>query len=185
MTRFVDSIIAYRILRLLVIPFEDTDAYRLGIIDRHGKELKKMRDLNTVEERDSYTILHRMIFRLKKIVEKVPVENKKLASFAAALSLIKEHANTDKEPLDLETQYLDKLQHADLTEDIQYIHNFIHNKNMLTFKMFFEEVPANNAVATPGIDGFTPETIGVRKKPKILRRNEVQNVSGNKRIISR
>lgn len=185
MTRFVDSLIAYRILRLLVIPFQETDAFRLGIIDSRGKELKKMRDLNTVEERDSYTILHRMVFRLKKIIEKVPVENKKLASFAAALALIKEHANTEKEPLDLETLYLNKLQYADLTEEIHYIHNFIHNKNMLTFKMFFEEAPANNAVATPGIDGLTPETIGVRKKPKILRRNEVSNVTGNKKFISR
>lgn len=185
MTRFVDSFIAYRILRMLVTPFEETDAYRLGIIDSRGKELKKMRDLNSVDERDAYTILHRMVFRLKKIIEKVPVENKKLASFAAALALIKEHANTDREPLDLEIQYLNKLQYTDLTEDIHYIHNFIHNKNMLTFKMFFEEAPANNAAATPGIEGFTPETMGVKKKPKILKRNEVSYVKSIKKFISR
>ena len=89
MTRFVDSIIAYRILRMLTTPFEETDAFRLGIVDNKGKELKKMRELNSVDERDAYSILHRMIFRLKRIIEKVPIENKKLASFAAALSLIK------------------------------------------------------------------------------------------------
>lgn len=90
MGRFVDSIIAYRILRMLTTPFNETDAYRLGIIDDKGKELKKMGSLNSVDERDAYSILHRMVFRIKRIIEKVPVENKKLVSFAAALSLIKE-----------------------------------------------------------------------------------------------
>lgn len=177
MSRFVDSIIAYRILKLLVTPFRDTDAFRLGIIDERGRELKKMRDLNTVAERDAYTILHRMIFRLKRIIEKVPVENKKVLSYAAALSLIKEHANVDREPIDLELQYINKLQSADLTEELKEVEKFT-TQPMLTFKLFVEDgVPANNAVATPGIDGFTPETIGVRKKkPRLVRRNEVKNV---------
>jgi hypothetical protein len=162
MTRFVDSIIAYRILRLLVIPFADTDAYRYGIIDAKGKELKKMSQLNTVAERDAYTILHRMIFRIKKIIEKVPVENKKLVSFAAALALIKEHAYTNKEPLDLEQQFLDKLK-TNLNEEMQFVEDFNTNKYTLTFKQFMEEVPANNA-GTPGIAGFTPDTVGVSVK---------------------
>lgn len=177
MSRFVDSIIAYRILRLLVTPFQDTDAYRLGIIDDRGRELKKMRDLNTVAERDAYTILHRMIFRLKKIIEKVPIENKKVVSYAAALSLVKEHKDQEREPIDLELQYINKLQFANLTEDLKQVEKFL-NQPMLPFKLFVEDgVPANNAVATPGIDGFTPDTIGVKKKkPKLVRRNEVKNV---------
>ena len=178
MTRFVDSIIAYRILRMLVTPFTETDAYRLGIIDANGKELKKMNQLNTVDEKDAYSILHRMIFRLKRIIEKVPVENKKLASFAAALALVKEHANVDKEPLDLEAQYLEKLQYTDLNEDIQFIQNYTSKKFMLPFKAFMEDAPMNNASATPGVAGFTPETMGVRKKQKILKRDEVKYVTG-------
>lgn len=186
MSRFVDSIIAYRILRMLVTPFESTDAFRLGIIDKKGKELKKMEDLNTVDERDAYTILHRMIFRIKRIIEKVPVENKKLASMAAALALIKEHYN-NKEPLDLEYQYLRLLENTDtLTEEIQFIHNYIDNNQILPFKYFIEEVPANNAVATPGIDGFTPETMGVRrKKVPILKRSEVLNVKRTNKLFQR
>lgn len=178
MTRFVDSIIAYRILRMLVTPFSETDAYRLGIIDEKGKELKKMRQLNTVAERDAYTILHRMIFRLKKIVEKVPIENKKLASYAAALSLIRENYNLDKEPLDLEVQFLDRLQ-QDLTEEMELIERYTDKRTLIPFKLFSEEAPVNNAAATPGVDGFTPETLGVRKKKKklpILTRREVKYV---------
>ena len=68
MGRLVDSVIAYRILRMLTIPFIETDAYKLGIIDAKGKELIPMRSLNSVKERDAYTILHRMIFRIKRII---------------------------------------------------------------------------------------------------------------------
>lgn len=168
-TRFVDSLIAYRILRLLVIPFTDTEAYKLGIIDEKGKELKKMRELNTVAERDAYTLLHRLVFRLKKIIEKVPVENKKLLTFAAALALIKEHNNLNLEPIDLEYQFLNKL-NENLDRELEEV-NGILNSRLLTFKMFIEEAPANNAAATPGIAGFTPETMGVRKKKiKMFRR---------------
>lgn len=186
MGRFVDSVIAYRILRLLVIPFVDTDAYRLGIIDSKGKELKKMSQLNTVAERDAYTILHRMVFRLKKIIERVPIENKKLVSFAAALSLVKEHYHTDKEPLDLETQYLNKL-NTDLNEEIKLIQSY--NSRTLTFKQFVEEAPANNA-GSPGVAGFTPDTIGVsaaaskkyKQQNKLFRRSDVANVSSTTKI---
>ena len=177
MTRFVDSIIAYRILRMLTTPFEETDAFRLGIVDNKGKELKKMRELNSVDERDAYSILHRMIFRLKRIIEKVPIENKKLASFAAALSLIKEHAYDTSEPVNLESLYLDRLS-CDLTEDLNFIKNYTDNKYMLPFKAFIEEAPANNAQATPGIDGLGPDTVVVRKRKKVLKRNEVDYVSG-------
>lgn len=172
MGRFVDSLIAYRILRMLVTPFEETDAFRLGIIDAKGKELKKMASLNTVEERDVYSILHRMIFRIKKIIEKVPVENKRLVSFAAALSLIKEHYQNNKEPLDLEMQYLNRL-NTNLNEELEFIEQY--EKKIFTFKQFVEEAPANNAAATPGIDGFTPETLGVPKgkQPKLLRRKKI------------
>ena len=67
MGRLVDSVIAYRILRMLTIPFVETDAYRLGIIDAKGKELKKMSQLNTGAELAAYTILHRMVYRLSLI----------------------------------------------------------------------------------------------------------------------
>jgi len=122
-----------------------------------------MSQLNTVDERDAYTILHRMVFRLKKIVEKVPIENKKLASYAAALALVKEHVELNKEPIDLESLYLIKL-NSDISEEKLVVEEFLNEDYTLTFKQFLdEEVPANNA-GTPGVAGFTPETVGVSKK---------------------
>ncbi len=142
MSRFVDSVIAYRILRLLVVPFNETEAFNLGIIDQNGKELKKMSQLNTVAERDAYTILHRMIFRIKRIIQKVPIENKKLVSYAAALSLVKEHANDKYEPIDLETRFLSRLK-TNLNEEIEFVEDYLSKKNTLTFRQFWEDAPAS------------------------------------------
>jgi len=190
MGRFIDSVIALRILRLLTTPFDQTDAYALGIIDAKGKELKRMSQINTVKERDAYTMLHRMVFRLKRIIEKVPIENKKLSSFAAALALVKEQVDLKKEPINLEEMYLTKL-NTDLSEEKIIVAEYFSENFTLTFKQFLEEegmasgsgIPANNA-GTPGIAGFTPDTVGVskraqrdyRKGKKLFRRDEVKNV---------
>jgi len=177
MGRFVDSVITYRILRILTTPFIKTEAYKLGIIDENGKELKKMSSLQSVAERDAYTILHRMIYRIKRIIERIPVANKQIITLAAALSLIKEHTSTNNEPIDIEIQYLNRLK-SNLTEEIIQVNSYINEYKTLTFKQFVEEAPANNAAATPGIDGFTPDTIGVKKRKKsIIYRRGLPNVT--------
>jgi len=188
MGRFVDSIIAYRILRMLVVPFENTDAFKQGIIDKNGKELKKMSDLNTVAERDAYTILHRLVFRLKRIINKVPIENKKLLNLAAAYSLIKEHYDANKEPINLEEQFFDRMK-SDLSNETVLIESFLDNKTTLTFRQFAEDAPANSA-GSPGVAGFTPDSVGVsvkaqKKHKNILRRDEVNYVAQSKRNLSK
>jgi hypothetical protein len=180
MSRFVDNIITLRILRLLTTPFDQTEAYRLGIIDAKGRVLKKDRELNSVEERDAYSILHRMVYRLKRIIEKVPVQGKKLASYAAALALIKEHTEKNYEPINLEELFLDKLK-TDLTEDLQYVKENISFKKTFTFKQFSEDAgaaaPIANNAGSPGVAGFTPDTLGVPKgkQPPLLRRKKIKN----------
>ena len=166
MGKFVDSIIAFRVLHMLVQNFEDTPAYRLGIIDKTGKELKRMRDLNTVELRDAYTLLHRLIFRLKRIINKVPIENKKLVSLAAAYSLIKEELANGKESIDLEEKFLKRLD-ADLTTEMQELTEAMDKNKILSFRQFSEDAgavaPANNAAATAGVAGLDKD-VPVSKK---------------------
>ena len=165
MGRLVDSVIAYRILRMLTIPFVETDAYKLGIIDAKGKELKRMAQLHTAEERDAYTILHRMVYRIKRII-----------TFAAALSLIKENYQINCEPIDLELQYLNKL-NTDLTEEIKYVQENLNTKKIYTFKQYSEDAaaPIANNAGSPGVAGFTPDTLGVPKgkQPPLLKRKKV------------
>ena len=101
----IDAFITFRFLKLLVTPFNKTEAYQLGIIDERCKVLKKYRSLERVEERRAYTILHRLVFNIKKLIEKVPGGKSRLASYAAALFLIKEHV---KEYQDSDGQLLEK-----------------------------------------------------------------------------
>jgi len=166
MGKFVDSIITFRILHMLVQPFEETIAFRLGIIDKNGNEIKKMADLNTTQERDAYTLLHRLVFRIKKIVNKVPIENKKLVSLAAAYSLVREELDNGKESINLEEKFLRRMD-TDLTKEITEINEAMDKNKILSFRQFSEDVgavaPANNAAATPGIAGLGKD-VPVSKK---------------------
>jgi hypothetical protein len=68
----IDAFITFRFLKLLVTPFNKTEAFKLGIIDERGKILRKYKTLERIEERQAYTILHRLVFNVKKLIEKVP-----------------------------------------------------------------------------------------------------------------
>lgn len=85
--RIVDLLITYRIVKLISTPWEQQEAFKFGIIDKNGNVLRKSSKLNTEAERDSYTILHRFIFNLKRILQKVGMGSS-LSSFAVALAFI-------------------------------------------------------------------------------------------------
>ena len=86
-SRGIDFLITYRVVKLLVTPFEKQEAFKTGIIDKDGKVLKKYKTLKTEKERKSYTLLHRFVFNLKRILQKVGLGSK-LGSFAVALALL-------------------------------------------------------------------------------------------------
>ena len=44
-TRAIDLLIAYRVVKMLVTPFNKQPAFKLGIIDEKGKVLKKFLSL--------------------------------------------------------------------------------------------------------------------------------------------
>ena len=91
--RAVDLFVTYRFLKLLVTPFEKQEAYKLGIIDKKGKNLIKSKNLETEEQRQAYTLLHRLVFNCKKIMSKIPLVRTQIGTYAAALFLLKEHYN--------------------------------------------------------------------------------------------
>ena len=93
MGRAVDLFVVYRFLKLLVTPWKKQDAYKLGIIDKDGKALKKSRDLGLESERSAFTLLHRLVFNLKRIMMKIPGVRTQLGTYATALFLLKEHYN--------------------------------------------------------------------------------------------
>ena len=113
MSRAVDLLITYRIIKLLTTPFEKQDAYRLGIIDKNGKVLRKTKDLKTPKERDAYTILHRFVFNLKRLINIVPGGKSKLGTYAAALGLLLKE-NKDINEIEIEKVLYKHLSEQDL-----------------------------------------------------------------------
>jgi len=103
MGRAIDLFVTYRFLKLLTTPFEKMDAYKFGIIDENGNRIKKPSstkpavELATSELKNSYTILHKLVFNIKKIFGKVPGIRTKVGTYAAALFLLKD---TFKESVD-------------------------------------------------------------------------------------
>ena len=87
----IDLFVAYRFLRILTTPWEDQPAFEHGIIDKDGKLLRKANTLNTGEERKSFTLLHRLIFNMKRLLHKIPGVRTKLGTYATALFLLKQH----------------------------------------------------------------------------------------------
>ena len=182
MGRFVDSLIAYRILQLLVTPFENTDAYKLGIIDKRGKELVPMNKLNSVEERDAYTLLHRLVFRIKKIIEKVPIENKRLLSLAAAYSLIRECNEKQIEPIDLEVRYFERLD-EDIVEEILIVEKHLSERKMFSFKQFSEE--GEGGGGNGATNGSSVPTNNIAQDPEAIEKPEGFPLFGRRRRVLR
>jgi len=89
-----DLVYTFRFLRLLTTKFEDTEAFKLGIIDKDGKRLQSY-DLKDMDNRSNYkeyyTPFHRLVFNIKKLLAKAPGGDTRLASYAAALYLLKEN----------------------------------------------------------------------------------------------
>ena len=99
MGRAVDLFVTYRFIKLLTTPFKKTDAYKLGIIDENGHRVMKQVTrskkepavpLNNDETKNAYTILHKLIFNIKKLFARVPGLRTKVGTYAAALFLLKD-----------------------------------------------------------------------------------------------
>tara|TARA_R100000152_G_C6755953_1_gene179708 strand:+ start:700 stop:1245 length:546 start_codon:yes stop_codon:yes gene_type:complete len=88
-----DTYIAYKFIKMLALPFDKTDAYKLGIIDSKGKRIKtKEADDAAKNAGLKYTNLHRIVFNMKRLLAKLPFGRSKIAGFAAALWFLKEEA---------------------------------------------------------------------------------------------
>jgi hypothetical protein len=92
----IDLFVSYRFLKLLTTPFKRTDAFKLGIVDENGNRIRKKDsdavavELATTQQKNAYTILHKLVFNIKKLFNKVPGLRTKVGTYAAALFLLKD-----------------------------------------------------------------------------------------------
>ena len=166
MGRAIDLFVTYRFIKLLVTPFEKTDAYRLGIIDADGKRIlepgttNKPTTLRTIEEKSAYTVLHKLVFNIKKIFEKVPGLRTKLGTYAAALFLLKD---TFKESVD-DPDVFEKEFMKYLKEEGYEIDNSISEEVIA----FGEILPKGEYTLANDILNAEEEKLGAKKGDKVI-----------------
>ena len=122
----VDLFLVYQFIRRLATPFNKWKAYDLGIIDEKGKVLIKRKDFTKKAQSEAWGIFDIMIANLKKLLAKVPGGSSRLASYAAALFLIKEFkAFTD------ESMLTEDLTEEDIENSLLEFHNRYNHYTML------------------------------------------------------
>lgn len=165
MNRLVDTMIAYRIMRTLTTPFEELPAYKLGIIDKDGNVLKKFATLTTKDEQDAYTVVDRLLFKIKRMLQKLPKENRNFATWTAALALIRE-GKDDIHDFD----FLAKLEEV-TDDDIQEFEQLLEARK--TFKNFLDEegIVAATPIANNTANVAMPDPKPLLKK-KVIKRKD-------------
>ena len=166
MGRAIDLFVTYRFLRLLTTPFEDTDAFKFGIIDEKGNRIKKKGstkpevELATSELKNSYTILHKLVFNIKKIFNKVPGLRTKVGTYAAALFLL---IDTFKESVDdpdmFEKEFIKFLKENDIELDNEISEEVIG---------FGEVLPKGEYVLVNDILNKEEEELSAKKGDKVI-----------------
>jgi lysophospholipase L1-like esterase len=186
----VDLFLVYQFIRRLATPFKEWDAYKLGIIDERGNVLRKRKTLKLAKERKAFGVFDVLVLNLKKLIEKVPGGQTRIASYIAALYLIREWNHFTDGSLLTEDITDEQLEESiDLFYSrYNYYNTLSENVNNkvdlddLFEKRFFEETPAVNVggghiaglgVGSQGEPGLTPPQIKRYKKknagPKRLR----------------
>ena len=116
-SRAIDLLIAYRVIKMLVTPFDKQLAFKYGIIDKDGNVLQKYNTIKGTEEKRAYTILHKFVFNLKRILAKVGIRGA-LGSFAvAAALLLKENKELIKYKSLIESTILKHLKETNQYDD--------------------------------------------------------------------
>ena len=154
-SRAVDLLITYRIMKLLVTPFDKQEAFKYGIIDKQGKVLKPWRTLKGSKEKSSYTMLHRFIFNLKRILQKAGLGGR-LGTFAVALAtLIRENKEFEQHQSLIESTVIKYLKTEKLYEELLQEEGHIVGNKQIT------EQPINTCF---GIDLYQIENNLVEEK---------------------
>jgi len=185
MPSVIDSYVAFQLIKQLSTPFEDTDAYKLGIIDKNGKNLIKRTDLETPEQKKAYTIFHVIAFNLKKILNRIPILKSRLGSFAAALFLMKEHQQMDQKSfLFLESAVKDWLKNQNIHVENNIMESSVFIEGTYRYKGRTIHVPRTESVTT--VLGVPLFNVKVNGKTFVVPANELEediaNVAGSGQV---
>ena len=162
----IDLFVTYRFLKLLTTPFEKTEAFKLGIIDKKGHRIMKPKsskpevELSTTQQKNSYTILHKLVFNIKKLFNKVPGLRTKVGTYAAALFLLKDTFKEHVEDPDFfESEFIKYLKENNIEFDNSISEEVIG---------FGEVLPKGNYVLVNDILNKEDEEISARRGDLVM-----------------
>ena len=119
MASVFNAYLAYQFIKLLTTPWDETEAFKNGVVDKNGVQLKKTNQLKTSSEKKSFTIFHKIAFNLRRILSKFPGGKSRIASYAAAIALLKENRyGLREEDIDLLQELL--MDHINILEEQRY-----------------------------------------------------------------
>lgn len=95
----IDLYLVYQFIRRLGTPFSEWEAFDQGVIDERGNILISKRDRRLSAQMKSFGTFDLLVLKLKKMLEKVPGGKSKVASYGAALWLIKEYNHFSDESM--------------------------------------------------------------------------------------
>ena len=166
MGRAVDLFVTYRFIKLLTTPFNKTDAYKYGIIDDKGNRIREDNstrvkvELTTSTLKNSYTILHKLVFNIKKIFSKLPLLKSKIGTYAAALFLLKDTFKEHVEDPDMfEKEFMKYLKENKIELDREISEEVIG---------FGEVLPKGNYVLVQDILNKEEEELSAKKGDKVV-----------------
>ncbi len=139
----VDLYLAYSFIRRIATPFSSWPAYTTGVIDDAGNILTKKKD-RTKEQKSSFGVFDLMILKIKKLLSTVPGGSSRIASYIAALWLIKEWNHFSDESM-LTEEVSDDILDSSMDS---FLEMYFHYTNGLDF--------VNENVNEDGIAGGAP-----------------------------
>ncbi len=152
-TGVIDIYLVYQFLRRLATPFTKWEAFKTGVIDKEGKVLIS-KNKRTPEQQRSFKVFDVMILKLKRLLGKIPGGKSRIASYAAALWLIREYDES-------------KSEEQILSEDVDYLKyiQYVRNERFSRFRKMIEDAPAN-AMSGGGVATFDPILFKSKKNVK-------------------
>lgn len=152
-TGVIDIYLVYQFLRRLATPFTKWEAFKTGVIDKEGKVLIP-KNKRTPEQQRSFKVFDVMILKLKRLLGKIPGGKSRIASYAAALWLIREYDES-------------KSEEQILSEDVDYLKyiQYVRNERFSRFRKMIEDAPVN-AMSGGGVATFDPILFKSKKNVK-------------------
>ena len=124
MVSLFDTFVGYKFIKMLITPWKKTEAFKRGLIDENGYALIKRKDIKS-GDRMHFTILHTLIWNIKRLLDKLPPTKTKLGSFAVAVWMLKDKMSKGY----VKENYLEEalLNHLNYEYDMDYTETIIEN----------------------------------------------------------